>query len=147
MLLWKSLYGTVWLAFFCSVLIPRWLGRYLGIPLHIILGLLLMVLTGSNARRLAVLPVPARLKRISKVTAGFAICQLLTGLGVQVLGYLSAGQQLFGPVMRGLHIVWSFAILSQASSVATAYDMWEEKEFVAESTRQPADGRSSSNPC
>jgi hypothetical protein len=36
------------------------------------------------------------------------------------------------PVLRGIHIVCALAILAQTSSVATAYDMWEEKEFKSE---------------
>jgi hypothetical protein len=28
-----------------------------------------------------------------------------------------------------VHVICALAILAQASSVATAYDMWEDKEF------------------
>jgi len=33
-----------------------------------------------------------------------------------------------GPVYV-LHVLTAFAIITQAASVATSYDMWEEKEF------------------
>ena len=72
MKLWRKLYNTFWLAFFSCVLIPRWMGPYLGLSVHALLGLIMLIVTQSNVRRLAALPVPERLKRISKVTAGFA---------------------------------------------------------------------------
>ncbi len=31
-----------------------------------------------------------------------------------------------------LHVINSFAIITQAAAVAIAYDMWEDKEFVKE---------------
>jgi hypothetical protein len=37
----------------------------------------------------------------------------------------------FGLVVNILHLIIALAIISQASSTATAYDMWEEKEFTA----------------
>ena len=45
MQLWKRLYNTVWLSFFCCVLIPRWMGQYVGLPLHMLLGLALLLMT------------------------------------------------------------------------------------------------------
>jgi membrane protease YdiL (CAAX protease family) len=129
MQLWKRLYNTVWLAFFLCVLIPRWMGPYAGLPLHAILGLLMLILTQSNARKLAALPVPARLKRISKVTAGFAIFQIICGLAMGGVSRLTPNLPFLLPALRGVHIVCALTMLAQASSVATAYDMWEEKEF------------------
>jgi hypothetical protein len=32
-------------------------------------------------------------------------------------------------IITFLHLVIALAIITQASSVATAYDMWEEKEY------------------
>jgi hypothetical protein len=129
MQLWRMLYNTVWLAFFLCVLIPRWMGPYAGMPLHAILGLLMLILTQSNARKLAALPVPVRLKRISKATAGFAIFQIVIGLVLGGVSHLALNIPFLIPVLRGMHIICALTMLAQASSVATAYDMWEEKEF------------------
>ena len=129
MKLWNRLYSTVWLAFFACVLISRWMGSHVGIPVHILLGLVLLVVTLANARSLAALPVPVRLKRISKVTAGFAIFQALGGLALGAIAHFVPNLPVVPMVLHGAHVICALAILAQASSVATAYDMWEEKEF------------------
>ncbi len=129
MQLWNKLYNTVWLAFFSCVLIPRWMGEYVGLTVHALLGLAMVVVTLSNARNLGALPVPPRLKRISKVTAGFALFQAVVGLALGAVLHLAPDLPVVDPVLRGAHVVSALAILAQASSVATAYDMWEEKEF------------------
>jgi hypothetical protein len=131
MQLWSRLYNTVWLAFFSCVLIPRWMGLNAGAPIHIILGVAMLLLTIANARKLGTLPVPDRLKRISKVTAGFAAFQVLCGLALGAVTHLAPSHTVVISIIYGAHIVCALAILSQSSSVATAYDMWEEKEFGA----------------
>jgi hypothetical protein len=127
--LWKRLYGTIWLAFFCCVLLPRWMGQYVGLPLHVLLGLALLFITQGNVRRLSSLTVPARLTRISKVTAGFALFQVISGIALAGIMHLTPNLPYASPVLRGVHAVIALAVLAQASSVATAYDMWEEREF------------------
>jgi hypothetical protein len=129
MKLWSRLYCTVWLAFFSCVLISRWLGDSVGTSVHILLGVLLLILTLSNARSLGALPVPARLKRISKVTAGFAVFQTLGGLALGILAHFSQSLPWVASILHGAHVVFALAILAQSSSLATTYDMWEEKEF------------------
>ena len=129
MKLWNRLYSTVWLAFFSCVLISRWLGDSVGSSVHMLLGLLLLILTLTNARSLGALPVPARLKRISKVAAGFAVFQTVGGLALGILARYSPGLPAVPSILRGAHVVCALAILAQSSSLATAYDMWEEKEF------------------
>ncbi|MEJ2246609.1 MAG: hypothetical protein P8Y80_11130 [Acidobacteriota bacterium] len=129
MQLWKKLYSTIWLAFFACVLVPRWMGESAGLPVHVLLGLLLLIVTVNNARQLAAMSVPSRLKRIGKVTMGFAIFQAISGLALGAVHHLALDMQYVVPVLHGIHIVCALAILAQASSVATAYDMWEEKEF------------------
>ena len=129
MQLWNKLYNTIWLAFFACVLVLRWLGETFGLSVHALLGLFLLVMTVINARKLAALPVPARLKRISKVTMGFAIFQLIAGLTLGKLNHLAPDLPYAASIIYGVHIVIALAILAQTASVATAYDMWEEKEF------------------
>jgi hypothetical protein len=130
-MLWKKLYNTVWLAFFSCVLIPHWMGAHVGFPVHALLGLILLIRTLGNARSLAALTVPARLQRISKVTAGFAVFQIVSGLAIGAVSHLALNLPFALPGLRGIHIVCALAILAQTSSVATAYDMWEEREFKA----------------
>ena len=130
MLLWRQLYNTVWLSFFSCVLIPRWMGPRAGLIAHAVLGVLILVVTRSNVRRLGALEVPARLKRISKATFAFAVAQLVAGLVLGGVERLAPGLPLVASILRGAHVVFALTILAQASSVATAYDMWEEKECV-----------------
>ncbi len=133
--LWKRLYNTIWLAFFSCLLIPRWMGKYAGPPVHVLLGLAVLLATRDNARRLAALAVPDRLKRISRTTAGFALFQLIEGLVFGAVTHLAPNLPIAGPVLEAAHVVCALTILAQASSVATAYDMWEEKEYeVPQST-------------
>jgi hypothetical protein len=127
--LWKRLYGTVWLAFFSCVIIPRWTGAKVGLSLHVLLGLAILLVVFSNSRSLASLPVPARLKRISRATVGFAVFQIICGIAFGAVMHLLPDLPVAAPVLRIAHVVCALAILAQASSVATAYDMWEEKEF------------------
>jgi len=129
MQLWNRLYNTIWLAFFSCVLLPNWMGIKVGIPVHVVFGVLLLIVTQSNARKLAALPVPNRLKRISKAAAGFAIFQFVCGLALGGVMHLASGLHVVAMILRGIHIVSALAVLSQSSSLATGYDMWEEKEF------------------
>jgi hypothetical protein len=135
MMLWKKLYNTVWLAFFSCVLIPRWIPFAIGMPVHILLGLAMLFLTQSNKNKLAALPVPDRLKRISAATAGFAVFQVISGLALGAVLHFAPNLLVVCRAIKGIHIVCALAILAQASSVATAYDMWEEKEFNAASSK------------
>ncbi len=80
---------------------------------------------------------PDRLKRISRVTLSFAAVQLV--LGIFLFLSLVAGVEV--PLTRLIdivHVVIALAIITQASSVATAYDMWEEKEFEPEAEGAPS---------
>jgi hypothetical protein len=129
MQLWNKLYNTVWLAFFSCVLLPRWMSPKAGLSVHVLLGVLMLIVTQTNARRLASMPVPDRLKRVSKVAAGIAIFQLICGLALGAVMHLAPNLAIVASILRGVHVVCALAILSQSSSIATGYDMWEEKEF------------------
>jgi len=61
--------------------------------------------------------------------SNFAIFQAISGLAIGAIHHLAADLPYVVPVLQGIHIVSALAILAQASSVATAYDMCEEKEF------------------
>jgi hypothetical protein len=62
-------------------------------------------------------------------TFALAIFQGVLGLALATGIYLSWGTT-YSEVISFLHVVTSIAIITQASSSATAYDMWEEKEFI-----------------
>jgi hypothetical protein len=127
--LWKKLYNTFWLAFFCCVLIPRWITPKIGLPLHVLLGLAMLIMTQGNRKQLAALAVPDRLKRISVATAGFVIFQIINGLALGAVLHSAPQLSMVLSAIKGIHIVCALTILAQSSSVATGYDMWEEKEF------------------
>jgi hypothetical protein len=130
--LWRKLYNTIWFAFFSCVLIPRWIGWPIGLPLHVLFGLILLIAVLVNERSLAALHVPARLKRISKVTIGMVIFQIVIGLAIGTIIRLAPSHSTVLAILRGCHILIALGILSHTSSLATGYDMWEEKEFTAE---------------
>lgn len=129
-------YATFWLSFFSCVLIPRWMGAAIGLPVHIFLGVMILVATFSNDRRLAVLPAPLRIKRISKTTMGFAVFQVICGFALGAVMHFVPDIPYVAPILRSIHIVSALSILTKSSSMATVYDMWEEKGFVANGTGQ-----------
>lgn len=121
MKLWASLYLMIWLAFleFLLVLVPIQLP--FKIELHALLGVAILLLALYNRQSVSETDAPDRIKRITRATAWFAIAEGVLG----VLLYFRIAVDL----MTFLHIVASFAIITQAASAATGYDMWEEKEF------------------
>jgi heme A synthase len=72
---------------------------------------------------------PERIKRISKTSAILGIVQGVLGLILFVGVMLNFGG-LFQNIILFLHVGNALAIITQASSSATAYDMWEEGEFL-----------------
>lgn len=130
MKLWASLYLMIWLAFLeFMILLARIQGLALLVELHILLGVIIILLAFYNAARLRATQAPARIKRIAGALAGMATFEAVLGLPL----YFDIG----GNLLRVLHLIVAFAILAQASSVATTYDMWEEKEFAPPSGSPP----------
>ena len=127
MKLWQRLYNMVWLAFFACTLLPRWFGRYTVIA-HVVLGVGILALALANKSSLSKLPVPDRLKRIAGAVAALSIAQAVLGAGLGGLSHWITAPSWLGSVVDGIHVVLSLAILAQSSSLATGYDMWEEKE-------------------
>jgi hypothetical protein len=131
----------VWLAFFACVLLSRWMGSIVGMPVHALLGVAMLAVTWSNVRNLGNLPVPPRLSRISKAAAGFAVFQLVVGLTLGAVAHFAPNLIIVSNILRGAHVVGALAILAQSSSLATGYDMWEEKEFGDASSAKIAENR------
>ena len=79
MQLWQRLYNMVWLATVASMVFPRWFGKYSAV-VHVGLGIALLVLARRHATLLSTMPVPDRVKRISK--AVFSTATIIAVVGV-----------------------------------------------------------------
>jgi hypothetical protein len=130
MSIWKQLYAMVWLAFLQIVIaivtIPGF-KTYL-IYGHVVLGLVILGVAHVNNAQMKKTEAPSRLKRIVKATAVLATIQPIFGIALLVNIMLGLSV-LLAEVIAFFHLVIALAIITQASSVATAYDMWEEKEI------------------
>ena len=134
--IWRQLYAMVWLAFLQILIILESripvLGSYLVYG-HVFLGLVILGLAHYNNAQIKKTEAPNRLKRIAKSTAILATIQPIFGVILLVNLMLSSAIPLVGilvGIVLFLHIITALAIITQASSVATAYDMWEEKEYT-----------------
>jgi len=127
---WKQLYLIVWLAFLqiIIILLPGFEGTL--IDLHVLIGLAILGLAHYDNAKLKKTSAPTRLKRIAKSTAVLATFQIILGLILYANVRFNVNVPLVD-VVTFLHLVVALAIISQASSVATAYDMWEEHEYNA----------------
>jgi len=120
----------VWLAFLQIIIItlPRFT-IYL-VDAHVALGLAILVLAHYDNALIKKTAAPNRLKRIVKSTAVLATFQIILGIILYANLRLSVSIPLVS-VISFFHIVVALAIITQAASVATAYDMWEEHEYTA----------------
>lgn len=129
--IWKQFYLMVWLAFLQIVIItlPS-IATYL-VEVHVLLGLAILALAHYDNQQIKKTAAPGRLKRTAKATAILAIIQPIFGIILWVNVRLNIGIPLV-EVVSFLHLVTALAIITQAASVATAYDMWEEHEYAQE---------------
>jgi hypothetical protein len=135
MKLWARLYGFFWLAV-AQLLLGVELAVGGATPaflpyLHAGIGAVVVVWAFSNFRAVRATRAPGRTKRTVAATFGIALLMVVLGLllwlGVEV-GVRSLG----GTVSDGIgfvHLVLALAIVAQAASTATGFDMWEEHEF------------------
>jgi len=123
------LYAMVWLAFLQIIIIilPRFT-PYL-VHAHVILGFVILVLAHVELAQIKKTEAPTRLKRIVKSTAVLATIQPILGIILLANAALNASVPFVG-VVSFLHLVTALAVITQAASVATAYDMWEEHEYA-----------------
>jgi hypothetical protein len=135
MKVWSALYAMIWIVLveFILAMSPLW--RPVTTYLHIALGVLLVAIAYSNFTALRATTVPGRVKRISYAT--FGLCLVMIPLGILVFFNVGTGWPILlgvsvGTVIIFLHVVNAFAIITQASAAAIAYDMWEEREFLAD---------------
>ncbi len=132
MKLWTLLYVMIWIVFFDFLLALTPIGdRSLLLYGHAVLGALVLALAYVNLTEIRRTQAPDRLKRIARATLSLAAAQPILGI-LLFLPIPANGISVRG-IIEFIHVVVAFAIITQASSVATAYDMWEEKEFLPES--------------
>ena len=113
----------IWLAF--AQFFVTAFSEMLGILyVHFVVGLAVLVLAITNYRGLAKTSAPDRVKRISKAIPGMAALDGILGIPLYVF---TDGTVHWA--INILHLIVALAIIAQASSTATAYDIWEEKEF------------------
>jgi hypothetical protein len=135
---WSVMYGLVWASFaqiflivFLLSVVPSSGTMYdATIGLHILIGVIVIALAGVSFRLVRKTACPDRIKRISRVTMILGGLQGVLGIILYALIRLYPGATSAQEVVLLLHVVTALAIISQASSSATAYDMWEEKEFL-----------------
>lgn len=137
MRVWAGLYAMVWLVFFELLVAidprpPSW-----SIYVHVALGVLILALAALNYVKVRGTSAPGRTKRTVRAT--LALSAAMPPLGVVLWAGLGAGVTvLLGysvwDLVHVLHVVLALAILAQAASAATAFDMWEEREFERGST-------------
>ena len=124
------MYLVIWVAFLQIMFIlfsP--LSDMLNLPVHAIIAIVILGLAFTIYRNISRTSCPDRIKRITKTTWYLAIFQGVLGIALASGVVLSFGSIYVG-VVSILHVGNALAIITQASSSATAYDMWEEKEFV-----------------
>ncbi len=134
---WKTLYAMIWLVFVqILIVVPPLASLSQLVYLHIGIGFVIVAFAHYHQARIKRMAVPGRIRRIVRVTANLASAQFFLGiyafLAVELQWPLPAPD-----VLLLLHLVVALSILSQASSTATAYDMWEEREFERVETPVP----------
>lgn len=133
MSIWRQLYAMVWLAFLQIVLgvfeFPLELRQYL-LYAHMTLGFVILGLAHYNNVQIKKTAAPGRLKRTAKATAMLATIQPILGLTLLTIFMMGLDTPFIGVIVF-IHLGIALAIITQASSVATAYDMWEDKEFTS----------------
>ena len=123
------MYALVWVAFLDILLgVFSPFGYPTDLPIHAAVGLAIIGLAFYIQRRVGSTQCPSRIKRITRTTWYLAIVQVILGAALVSTTALSLG--VLVTVIVVIHAVNALAIITQASSSATAFDMWEENEFA-----------------
>lgn len=134
--LWMALYAMVWIALIEFLLVMTPGASSVLIYLHSILGIAIIGLAFYNFSGIRRTRVMGRVKRIAQISYNLSVAAGISG----VLIFFDIGKTPVIPVINisiyGLilffHIIFAFAIITQAAAIAIAHDMWEEKEFEKE---------------
>jgi hypothetical protein len=135
---WQAMYLIIWVTFIqiLFVLFSPF-GDTVNLGVHVVIAVVILGLAFNIYRGIARTSCPGRIKRITKTTLYLAIFQGVLGLALAAGIMLSWGS-LYTGVVSFIHVANALAIITQASSSATAYDMWEEKEFQVPQTATPS---------
>jgi hypothetical protein len=126
---WQLMYAIIWIAFLQILFILFSPFAYsIDVAIHGLIGILIFGLAFQVSREASRSSCPDRIKRITKTTRNLAVLQGVLGIALALGNALSWGS-LYATLVGLLHVANGLAIITQASSSATAYDMWEEKEF------------------
>jgi hypothetical protein len=129
MKVWAIMYSVIWVSFVeILFVIFTPLSDDVTLEVHVPLGILVFALAFYVSRKVARTSCPERIKRITKTTTSLAVLQGVLGIALALAVVYKVGD-VYVNAIDFLHIANSLAIITQASSSATAFDMWEEKEF------------------
>ncbi len=132
------MYLLIWVALLqiLIILFPV-LSKSSTYDLHGVVGVAVVALAMYSYSKVRKTDCPERIKRISKATGILGVVQGVLGL-ILFAGIIIHFGSTFQTVILFLHVMNALAIITQASSSATAYDMWEEREFLqAPSSAKP----------
>jgi hypothetical protein len=134
---WVAMYLLIW-AVLLEMLIVFFpvLGYDANLDLHMLGGVVVVVLALIVYRQVRKTSCPDRIKRIARSTAQLAVLDAVIGVPLYLTDMSILGVP-FKEVILFLHFVLAITIIAQASSSATAYDMWEEREFAPTPSDQP----------
>jgi hypothetical protein len=125
------MYGIIWL---CLIeILFLYFSPFddsITVAVHGTLGVLIFALAFYISHKVQATNCPDRIKRITRTTRNLAILQGVLGLALAGVVMMDLAT-IYASIIGLLHLANSLAIITQASSSATAYDMWEEKEFQA----------------
>jgi len=130
MRVWQSMYLVIWVAFLQVLFIFFTPFSFsVSVAVHGLIGIGIVGLTFQVSRGVRRTDCPDRIKRISRTTFMLALFQGVLGI-IVALGHVFSWPSLAVDFLLFLHLGNALAIITQASSTATSYDMWEEKEFT-----------------
>ncbi|VVB85798.1 Uncharacterised protein [uncultured archaeon] len=136
MKLWMALYALIWVTLIEFLLAMTPGNSPILLYLHTALGIAIIALAFYNFSGLRKTRVMGRVKRIAQ--ASFNLSVAVGILGVPIFfgfGMASAipviNISIYGFILF-FHVIFAFAIITQASAIAIAHDMWEDKEFLNE---------------
>ena len=127
---WAAMYGIIWLAFLEIMLVLFLPFAYaINVAIHVVIGGAILGFAFFIYRNVRRTSCPDRIKRITRATWNLCILQAALGVAL-VLGIVLSWGSLYATVLSFLHVGNALAIITQASSSAMAFDMWEEKEYT-----------------
>jgi len=128
------MYLLIWVAFLeiiIALFTPE--GYQTSLVLHEVVGVATVLLSYYVFLRVKRTACPQRIKLITRTMAYLAIASGVLGIVLDLPARSIVSIPLQEPI-QFVHVALAIAIITQASASATAYDMWEEKEFEQTTT-------------